>query len=224
MDLDRPTYTVRHLQGREPVAFSTLEEIRLSHWLDTDSGKRPEVGFRLCCTSTALIGRFEVRAERIRCVNTRFQSPVYEDSCVEFFFRPFPDRGYFNFEFNCAGTVLSYFITDWTRAGNAVAAYQPLTEAELRTIAVRSTFGPEDLPIHDILADWSLEFEIPFALLRAYTAEAGEIQKQPEWRGNAYKCADLSASPHWGSWAPLRAKNFHSPEEFGRLLPTLRGA
>lgn len=223
MDCDRPTYTVRHVKPGEPVAFSALEELRLSHWIDSDRGMRPEVAFRLCCTSRALLGRFEVRGERVRCVNTRFQSPVYEDSCVEFFFRPFPDRGYFNFEFNCAGAVLSYFITDWTRAGNAFAGYQPLTEAELGTIGVRSTFGRADLPIDDIFADWSLEFEIPFALLRAYTADAGEIRSQPEWRGNVYKCADLSASPHWGSWAPLRAKNFHSPEEFGRLLPVFRG-
>lgn len=217
-----PRCTVRQVSPGERLLFPTAEEIRITHWLDPGPAPPPRVGLRLFWSIEKLIGRFEVAGETIRCVHRRFQSPVYQDSCVEFFFRPHQDRGYFNFEFNCAGTLLAYYISDWRRVGSAFAHYMPLTEGELSAVAVRSTFERAEIPIEPRRADWWLEFEIPFRVLQAYTGLTPNIQDLPCWRGNAYKCADLSPSPHWGSWAPLREKNFHSPEEFGLLLPERR--
>jgi hypothetical protein len=42
----------------------------------------------------------------------RAQDPVWKDSRVEFFAQPMPERGYFNFEFNCGGAFLCYHITN----------------------------------------------------------------------------------------------------------------
>lgn len=222
MEHERPHYIVRRCEPGEPVSFSHLEEIRISHWLESEKDACPPTGLRLCYTAERLIGRFEVQSEWIRCINTRNNSPVYEDSCVEFFFRPLAGLGYFNFEFNCAGALLSYYIEDWRRTGGAFAGYRVLSEAELKEIAVRSSIKAAALPIQEMLSDWWLEFEIPFRVLEPYVMGAGKIQQQREWRGNLYKCAELSKTPHWGSWAPLREKNFHSPGEFGTLLPAPR--
>lgn len=48
---------------------------------------------------------FFVRCNYLRAENYLNQSPVSEDSCVEFFVEPTGDLPYWNFEFNCIGTV-----------------------------------------------------------------------------------------------------------------------
>ncbi len=48
---------------------------------------------------------FFVRCNFLRAENFTNQSKVSEDSCVEFFVEPVPGGEYWNFEFNCIGTV-----------------------------------------------------------------------------------------------------------------------
>ncbi|MEW6117215.1 MAG: carbohydrate-binding family 9-like protein, partial [Nitrospirota bacterium] len=38
-----------------------------------------------------------------------------------------------------------------------------------------------------------------------------------EWRANFYKCGDATSHPHWASWAPVEALNFHLPHCFGTI-------
>ncbi len=47
------------------------------------------------------------------------------DSCVELFLEPKPGRGYFNFEFNCAGTLMACHVEDPTRAGRRFQKIRP---------------------------------------------------------------------------------------------------
>ena len=49
---------------------------------------------------------FLVRCNYLRAVNFTDNSPVSEDSCVEFYVEPDPDSPkYWAFEFNCVGTI-----------------------------------------------------------------------------------------------------------------------
>jgi len=63
---------------------------------------------------------------------------------------------------------------------------------------------------------WTLEFSIPFAVLEKHVWPLGNIQEQV-WRANFYKCGNETSHPHWASWAPLSARNFHDPASFGQI-------
>ena len=65
-------------------------------------------------------------------------------------------------------------------------------------------------------ADWVLEFAIPLKLLEKYVGPLGNVSGQ-EWRANFYKCGDQTSHPHWASWSPVSALNFHLPECFGTI-------
>ena len=93
---------------------------------------------------------------------------------------------------------------------NAGAALSP----DGRRVAVRSTLPPVVDP--EIEADWQLAFFIPTALLEAYVGPIGPLAGQ-EWRANLYKCGDRTSHPHWASWSPVDALNFHLPHCFGTL-------
>ena len=74
---------------------------------------------------------FLVRCNYLRAVNYTPNSPVSEDSCVEFFVSPEPgSKNYWNFEFNCIGTA---------NASHRVRRSEPtrLSAAELSSIVRR---------------------------------------------------------------------------------------
>jgi len=180
------------------------------------SDHRPRTIARLLWDDVALWGGFKVEDRYIRCVHTAFQSPVYEDSCVEFFVQPFPDRGYFNFEFNCGGALLASYITDPTRTEAGFKAWQPLAPEDGARVAVWSSMPAVVDPEIAEPRTWRLVFRIPFDLLEHYT---GSLRVDPGdvWRANFYKCGDGTSHPHWAAWCPVDALNFHLPQCFGYL-------
>jgi hypothetical protein len=177
---------------------------------------RPLVRCKLLYDDSHLYGLFLVRDRYVRCIHTAFQSPVHEDSCVELFVQPGAGKGYFNFEFNCGGTLLASYVTDPTRINGRVAMATPLSREEGRQVAVYGSLPP--VVEHEIEDEvtWSLEFAIPFVLLNTYGGNPGRMEGR-EWRGNLYKCGDKTSRPHWASWSPLRERNFHAPGDFGVL-------
>lgn len=63
--------------------------------------------------------------------------------------------------------------------------------------------------------EWELTVKIPFTLMGL------DPNNLPEKiRGNFYKCADGTDSPHYVSWSPIKTEkpNFHCPEFFGELI------
>ena len=177
---------------------------------------RPLVQCKLLYDDSHLYGLFFVRDRYVRCVHTGFQTPVYEDSCVEIFLQPKPDKGYFNFEFNCGGALLASYVTDPARIDGRVAEAMPFSPEEGRRVAVYHSLS--SIIEHEIEDEvtWSLEFSLPFALLTGYVGSLGKVEGQ-RWQGNLYKCGNRTSHPHWASWSPLRDRNFHAPWDFGTL-------
>jgi hypothetical protein len=141
---------------------------------------------------------------------------VYEDSCVEIFLQPRPGRGYLNFEMNCGGALLSTHITDHRRVPGGFAAFTRLTEADAALVAIRSSLPPLVEPEVETPVDWQLSFAIPVALLERSIGPIGPLSGQ-SWRANLFKCGDKTSHPHWASWSPVDALNFHLPHCFGEL-------
>ncbi|MDX2432061.1 MAG: carbohydrate-binding family 9-like protein, partial [Bacteroides sp.] len=70
------------------------------------------VSFDIQHRGTSILLKYLVEEPQVRAVNTNFNTPVWEDSCVEFFLSLERDNNYYNFEFNAIGTVLGAYGPD----------------------------------------------------------------------------------------------------------------
>jgi hypothetical protein len=175
---------------------------------------------RTCCKmfydQERLYGIFRVDDQYVRCTHIGFQAEVYKDSCVEFFVQPRTASGYFNFEFNCGGALLASYVTDPTRIRGRVKECMPFTPDDDRAVYRYASQPSITEPEITEKIVWLLEFSVPFALLEKYTGHLGEVGGQI-WKANFYKCGNETSHPHWGSWSPISALNFHVPADFGNL-------
>jgi len=202
--------------GWDDPAWAATEPLEIAHFRPEGSDHRPRTRARLAWDGEGLRGLFRVEDRHVRSVHTRFGDPVYEDSCVEAFLQPKPGRGYLNFEMNGGGALLASHVTDHRRTPDGFAAFTKLTEEDGRRVAVRSTLPKVIEPEIEGPVDWQLAFFIPTALLEKFVGPIGPLAGQ-EWRANFYKCGDRTSHPHWASWSPVDALNFHLPHCFGRL-------
>jgi len=199
--------------GPEWQAAETLE---LTYFRPEGNSHHPRTQAKLLYNKEGILGIFKVEDRYVRCVSTEYGSPVYKDSCVEFFVRPRLDRGYFNFEFNCGGTLLCNYIIDPERTDGGFRDFAPVSEDDSRRILICHTLPAviEEEIMEPV--QWLLEFFIPFDLLEKYAGKIGPVEGSI-WKANFYKCADSSSHPHWVSWQPLSARNFHLPDCFGSI-------
>jgi hypothetical protein len=183
------------------------QSIGHQNWVDAED---INVTFTIGHDGTNIYLSYLVEEPQIRAVNTEFNSPVWEDSCVEFFFAPGGDgEHYYNFEFNAIGTVLCAYGKDRHQR-------EHLPESVLSLVETIPSLGKE--PIEGIMGKtrWGLEVRIP---VKALIHNRIEDLSGMEAKGNFYKCGDKLDHPHYLSWEPVRTSNpnFHLPVHFGLL-------
>ncbi len=176
----------------------------------------PTTQAKLLHDGACLYGLFRVHDHSILACRTKYNSFTCNDSCVEFFFRPRPDQGYFNLEISATGTHLLYYVRDWTPVGDYYADFTAIPEADGRLFETRTSLT--ELVSQERYGDftWFAQFKIPLNVAEKYHGPIGELSNQ-RWTGNFYKCGDHLAHPHWLAWSPVTALNFHLPECFGEL-------
>lgn len=213
----RPAHPRPRIRDRwEDDAWRHVPILSITNFRPESSDHRPRTRVKLVADEQGLYGLFQVQDRYIRSVHTEFQSPVYQDSCVEFFVQPRPDKGYFNFEFNCGGTILANYIVDPIRTPDGFEDYQKLTPEEGRLIRVQSTMPVKMDPEITETRIWYLAFQIPLELLVRYAGPL-RIRRGDVWNANFYKCGDETSHPHWAAWQPVDELNFHLPHCFGHL-------
>jgi len=198
------------------LAWSRAETLEIASFRPEGSSHRPRTLARLLYDGTSLHGIFRVEDRYVRSVHTRFGDPVYRDSCVEIFLQPRPDRGYLNFEFNAGGTLLASHVRNPERTLEGFKDFTPLPERDGRLVSVHHSLPRVVDPEVPKPVTWTLAFRLPLALLERHVGPLGPLRGQV-WRGNLYKCGDATSHPHWASWSPLTARNFHLPGCFGEL-------
>ncbi|MDE7125780.1 MAG: hypothetical protein K2O12_04805, partial [Muribaculaceae bacterium] len=105
-----PELDIHLSDGNVDAVVNTLDSsgvrqtIDIANW-ENDYPYRPLTAVTVAHSGTAMYLDFFVRCNYMRAVNTDNQSAVSEDSCVEFFVSPESDSHYWNFEFNCIGTI-----------------------------------------------------------------------------------------------------------------------
>lgn len=210
-------YTVRRIPATplEKVDFSVAEEGRVMRVRPESSEHHPETTFRVLHDGENLYVRFDVKDRYVRSVQTAYQSPVCTDSCVEFFVQPKAGQGYFNFEVNAGGTLLLYYVEDPTRTEKGLKRFTPVEAEWGRRVTVRSSLPATVEPEVAEPLIWHVAYRVPLALFERYVGQVA--CDGAAWRANFYKCGDQTSHPHWLSWSPVSALNFHLPECFGEL-------
>jgi Carbohydrate-binding family 9 len=204
-----------HVEWSYPV-WAQADTLEIQHFRSESSGHHPQTAARLLYDQHGIYGIFRIQDRYVRCLRTQYHDPVWKDSCVEFFAQPKPERGYFNFEFNCGGAFLCCYITNPERTPEGFKEFIKVPAGIGKTIRTRSSLPAriETEIVEPVV--WTLSFFIPFALFEHYLGPLGTSVGQ-EWRGNFFKCADETSHPHWASWSPVDELNFHRPDCFGTI-------
>ncbi len=196
--------------------WAHAETLEIRHFRPEGSDHRPQTSAKLLYDASGIHGIFRVQDRYVRCVRTRYQGQIWKDSCVEFFAQPRPERGYFDFEFNCGGAILCYHIINPERTRGGFKEYIRVPAAIGRTIRARSSLPRRTDPEIAAPVLWTLRFFIPFALFEYSLGPLGPLPGQV-WHGNLFKCAEETSHPHWASWSPVDQFNFHRPNCFGTI-------
>ena len=74
-------------------------------------------------------------------------------------------------------------------------------------------------PETEELTTWTLEYRLPFYIIKKYCPDASNPKPGVNWKANFYKCADGTSHPHWLTWSFVDhpTPRFHMPEHFGML-------
>jgi hypothetical protein len=221
MDTQLKTYPIQHATTAPmfdwgDAAWQGAQIAEVAHFYPESSEHHPYTQARLLYDRLGIHGIFRVEDRYVRCIHSGYLEPVWQDACVEFFVKPLGAPGYFNFEMNCGGALLSYYILDPTLVGDAFVDYVPLPPEIGSLVRIRTSLPSIVEPeITDPLT-WRLQFYIPFALFEKFTGSL-DVKLGQEWRFNLNKCAENNSHPHWVTWQPLPSANFHLPGSFGVL-------
>lgn len=170
----------------------------------------PLTAFTIAYSNKYIYVDFYVRGNYLKAVNYTNNSPVAEDSCVEFFLQVPGSKEYWNFEFNCIGTV---------NASHRETRENPtrLNDNEISQIKRYASCGTRPFEEMEGIFSWNLIIAIPFSLIGLKKNELPE-----KILGNFYKCGSKTSNPHLLSWSPIvyPKPDFHRPEFFGELFFT----
>ncbi len=220
-----PEYVIKRakvpptLKGEwDGMPWAEANTIKLEQWVARSSNHHPDVYVKAMWDDRGIYIFFRVDDKYVRCLRTDYQASVCKDSCVEFFVKPLADKGYFNFEINCGGTMLLYYIEDSTIVpGKGFKKYEQVPWELGKLVQIYHSMPEVVYPELPFEVSWKVEYFIPFSLFEPYLGKLN-MQAGAEWRGNFYKCADESSHPHWASWSSLEGNaSFHLPRYFGIL-------
>ncbi|MBL8088273.1 MAG: hypothetical protein JNM85_09440 [Chthonomonas sp.] len=196
-NLARMELVVREGQGAQL-------SIKSYAWQPTETW-RPDTQVLLAHSPVGVLVAFEVHDQFLLGRYQGYDDPVYQDSCVEFFFNPLPGRleGYYNIEVNVSGGVKF----NYQRSRGVDRRTMP--EGLLRDLRVDP--GVIIDPEHGEPMVWRVSYVVPW--------EAVSSEDSRDWRANFYKCCEDNSHPHFGSWSPIETESpdFHRPEFFGTL-------
>ena len=197
--------------------WQKAETLEVARFYDRSSDHRPKTEARVLYDSKGVYVFFRVQDRYVRAVAAQYQDSVCTDSCVEFFVQPKTGKGYFNFEVNCGGVVLLYFVED---AAGGAGDRKNRTHVPKELFETMRVYHSMPARVPEEIAEptvWTVAYFVPFSLFEAYVGPVGDVAGQT-WRANFYKCADKTSHPHWASWVDIGPiLSFHQPAFFAPI-------
>ena len=188
--------------------------LEIQNQVGKDPKFRPLAEAKVMYNEENILVIFRVKDRFIRCVTQDINGPVWDDSCVEFFFSPdqnSPNK-YFNLEVNCGGTALMHYNTVPRKE------FKVIQPDEIRLIEIAHSLPQIIDPESPDSVTWTVAYAIPFSLLEKY-AHVTRPKKGVSWRANFYKIADKTSNQHYFSWSTIEngIVDYHQPQFFGIL-------
>ncbi len=193
-----------------PSDWSAFEKAVIENY-PWDNGFHPEAWAQVCYVRSGdekegLWAHLFCREAEPYAIYHKHMEPVYEDSCMEFFFTmkkaDAPENGYINIESNSDPTTL--------------IAYGP---NRYERTPIHETWGkPFDVTVRRTDSTWELFEFVPLAALQKYFG-IDRVDEDTVFKANFYKCGGNHEIQPYGSWSPITdvKPNFHCPEFFGEL-------
>jgi Domain of unknown function (DUF1083). len=190
--------------------WEAVKAIEIANYMGEIPLFLPRTEVKMMYTDESLLIIFRVHDRYVRSRIRKFNGPVYEDSCVEFFFSPDATRPeeYFDLEMNCGGTPLICYVPN----------KKEFTTEDIEKISIAHSMPAVVDPEIKEPVTWTIECKIPFKVLEKFSnlvrPSAGAC-----WRGNFFKTASKTSNPHYVTWAIVKSSkpNFHLPQFFGKL-------
>ncbi len=195
------------LSSNEQWIILPKNQVDIVNWLDFPY--KPNVCFSIAHSHEGIYLKFWVAEEGIRGLVTDDNGNVFTDSCVELFIDPSGDGSYYNFEFNCIGTLLLGY---GTSRHHREKASQEILDKVLRY----SSLGLKQIEQVKGWFEWELTVFIPFD---AFFKHHIESLRGKTVVGNFQKCGDDMPVPHFITWNEINTPkpDYHRPEFFGEL-------
>lgn len=186
-----------------PAAWAALEEAPIDKFPWDENGYRPPAAARVGWNERGLHVLLYADEPRIRAEVTECGGPACQDSCLEFFLAPNPQRPAWYWNIECTPRPAVHWGEGEGRHGRTV----------FRTI-------PEGVRLSVSRHEgrwWAVRYTLPADLL----ARSFGVTLTPglTMRGNFYKCGDRTEKAHYGMWraydrAVVPKPDFHRPELF----------
>jgi len=169
---------------------------------------KPKVFFSIAYSTDSILLKYFVQENTIRISCNIDNSPVHEDSCVEFFISFDGTEAYYNLEFNCIGTCLAAF--GKSRCERELLPLERISD--IRRMSVIEKVTDEG----NAYIRWQLTLVIPS---ETFIHHHISPLKDRNCKVNFYKCGDALPEPHFLSWKDVSAADpdFHLPESFGKM-------
>ncbi len=192
-------YLIKTYGKKEDIVLDEIPSGAIDTYAWSDK-YTPPAYFKLCFVKDEgfyLYLRCKEKDPRAECEG--YMSPVYTDSCLEFF-ADYGNGGYINIECNSKGACLS---AHGIGRGNRTPILQIAGEI------------PTVVPVSDN-ETWGVDVFVPLSILEKVYGKIS-FDSGYEFYGNAYKCGDKCEIPHYGTWNRVETErpDFHRPEYFG---------
>ena len=167
--------------------------------------KQPQASFAIAYNAEAIYLKYYVNEHTLKAEYSKFNDPVFEDSCVEFFIAFDDDASYYNLEFNCMGTSRAQY--GQHKTGREFVPVNLLKAIRHQTLVKNNTIGD---------VQWELTLCIPKTIFKFHPAL---IFEQSRARVNFFKCGDGLPEPHFLCWNEIEAQQpeFHLSQFFKEI-------
>ncbi|MFD0763792.1 carbohydrate-binding family 9-like protein [Mucilaginibacter lutimaris] len=177
--------------------------IRYAPW--SAGEKQPEASFALAYDNDEIYLKYYVNEHTLKAEYSKFNDPVFEDSCVEFFIAFDDDMSYYNLEFNCMGTSRAQY--GQHKNGRTFIPVNLLKTIRHQTLVKSTVVGS---------IQWELTLCIPKKIFMFHPALSFEQSKA---KVNLFKCGDGLPQPHFLCWNKIEAQKpeFHLSRFFKEI-------
>jgi hypothetical protein len=207
--LKRPMKIDANWNKRE---WKKVKEFEITNYMGKVPAFKPVTKVKMMYDNENVYVIFHVDDRFVRLRSKGFNSKVFEDACVEFFFSPDSSKplAYFNLETNAGGTALMGY-----HEQGKVVDYLPPSDIKLEIAHTMPQNLDEEIkePV-----SWTLEYRLPISTLKKYSNVTNPA-KGVEWKANFFKTSSKNSNEHYITWSFVnnRTPQFHLPQFFGTL-------